>query len=159
MGVRQKALERSHLQTEAAPNCSYTTAQVATTEAAPNKPASLPSPAVRSTSAGMCRDGSGSSSDGHWTLLCQTRDGITLSCSRLHHRKENLYLLMVLPPFQNCTVSMRRGAQRKLEKKNKKGEMSSGWFLEAAWCPQSASQGMDLCDQILTTRGSTSLPL
>lgn len=33
--------------------------------------------------------------------------------------------------------------------------MSSGWFLEAAWCPQSASQGMDLCDQILTSRGST----
>lgn len=31
-------------------------------------------------------------SDGHWTPLCHTRDGITLSCSSLHHRKEDLYL-------------------------------------------------------------------
>lgn len=39
-----------------------------------------------------------------WTLNPSVSDGITLSCSRLCHRKENLYLLMALPLLQNCCI-------------------------------------------------------
>lgn len=46
--------------------------------------------------------------------------------------------------------------RKKKSRRKKKGEIPSGWFLETAWCPQSASQGMDLCDILISRRSTAS---
>lgn len=106
--VRQKALRSSHLQTEA----DHCTGCYNRGLSPIKQPHSCPC-----CQECLCRE----VDTAHKADLMDTEhsvsDGITLSCSRLHHRKENLYLLMALPPSQNCALSMRRGAQRKLEKR------------------------------------------